>query len=140
VSDALTVLGFDVGTRRVGVAVGQSISGTASPVGILERRGEDFDWPAIQRLVADWGPQAFIIGWPTQADGSTHPLAPAIDALAAGLEQRYRLPVHRIDERLTSHEAGSRIAGTSRRPRPGRRVRVDDIAAQVIVETWLNGG
>jgi len=140
VSRDITVLGFDVGKRRVGVAVGQGVSGTASPIGIIERRGEVFDWPSIDRLVADWGPQAFVLGWPTRADGSPHPLALDIDALATGLAERYHLPVHRIDERLTSHEAGSRIAGTSRRPRPGRRVRVDDIAAQVIVETWLNGG
>jgi putative holliday junction resolvase len=140
VSAVVTVLGFDVGKRRVGVAVGQRISGTASPVGIIERHGEDFDWRAIHAHVTDWGPQAFVLGWPTRADGSTHPLAHDIDTLAAGLDQRYGLPIHRVDERLTSHEADSRIAGTSKRPRPGRRVRVDHIAAQVIVETWLNGG
>lgn len=139
-SGGLTVIGFDVGRRRVGVAVGQTITGTASPVMVLDRHGPDFDWPRIAVLVGDWSPQAFVLGWPTTADGRRHLLAPDIDALAAGLAERYHLPVHRIDERLTSHEAASRTATSRRlRPRPGRRVRVDDIAAQVIVETWLNG-
>jgi len=139
VSTGLSVLGFDVGQRRIGVAVGQSVSGTASPVTVLTRTGPDFDWPRIDALVADWGPQAFVLGWPTLADGGIHPLAADIDALAAGLTARYRLPVHRIDERLSTHAAAAHPLHARRRPRPGRRTHVDDLAAQLIVESWLRG-
>jgi putative Holliday junction resolvase len=138
VTAGLTVLGFDVGRRRLGVAVGQTVSGSASPLAVLPRQGPGFDWPRIDRLVADWAPQGFVLGWPTLADGSTHPLAADIDTLAAGLSARYGLPVHRVDERLSSHEAASRPLSARRRPRPGRRTHLDDVAAQVIVETWLN--
>lgn len=126
---AVTVLGFDYGRRRLGVAVGQSVSGTATPLKVLPVRRGAPEWPLVAALVADWEPTDFVLGWPTTADGRPTGLEDELTAFAAELSRRFGLPVHTIDERLSSYEAGTR------QERPGAAL--DALAAQVIVETWL---
>ncbi|MCU0766113.1 MAG: Holliday junction resolvase RuvX [Gammaproteobacteria bacterium] len=128
------VLGFDYGTRKIGVAVGQTVTGTATPLVTLPTRDESPDWTAIGRLVADWQPEAFVVGLPLEMDDTEAPVAVRARRFARQLAGRYRLPVHMADERLTTREARRQLG------RDGVRdaAAVDAVAARLILETWLN--
>jgi putative Holliday junction resolvase len=125
-----TLFGFDYGERRIGVAVGQTITRSASPLAIIAVRDGQPDWPALTTLIADYAPRAFVVGMPTNDDGSEHPLAGRVLRFCNQLRGRYHVPVETISEFLSSVEATSR-AGQDIAP-------VDAVAAQVILETWLN--
>ncbi|MCK8516638.1 Holliday junction resolvase RuvX [Methylonatrum kenyense] len=132
-----TLLGFDFGVRRIGVAVGQTLTGKARPLAVVHclDRGQP-DWSAIDTLIRQWRPQALVVGRPSHADGSDNPTSVASDRFSDRLAERYQLATHRVDERLSSHEAGQRLQelGTRERQKPGA---VDMMAACVILETWL---
>jgi putative Holliday junction resolvase len=122
------VLGFDYGAKRIGVAVGQTLTCTATPVAVAAVRRNSPDWLVIDRVCREYEPDAFIVGMPRHADGSDHSLAPRIRGFATALGTRYGLPVHFVDERLSSHAARERTTDVAA---------IDAVAAQVIVETWL---
>ncbi len=132
-----TVLGFDFGRLRIGVAVGQEITATAQPLVTLTAPRQGPDWDAITRLIAEWRPQLLVVGVPRHADGSASDITMAALGFSRQLRHRYGLPVETMDERLSSHEAASRLAA-----RPGRRRQarqgVDPLAAAVILESWFN--
>lgn len=127
-----TLLCFDFGTKRIGVAVGQTLTDTASPLEIITVRNNRPDWERIGALISQWQPQALVVGNPLNMDGSRHPIGAVVDAFVRKLQGRYRLPVLRADERLTTVEARSR--------QPGSSDAVDHVAAQVILEGWLQDG
>ena len=134
------VLGFDYGARRLGVAVGQTITASARPLATLPVQTGEPLWPRIDELVKSWNPYALVVGLPHHPDEREHELAAPVRAFAAELQRRYALPVHLIDERLSSHEAQQRAAQRGRRAAPHSRAakeEVDRIAAQVILESWL---
>lgn len=124
-----TVLGFDYGERRIGVAVGQTLTRTANPLCTLPARAGQPDWAAVERLIATWQPDRLIVGQPATADGAPHPVASAAQRFGRRLQGRFGLPVEYIDERLSSHEAAALCEGD-----PGR---IDALAAGLILETWL---
>lgn len=123
----LTVLGFDYGERRIGVAVGQTVSATASPLRVLAARHGQPDWEELARLVGEWRPDALVLGLPGTEDGAPHALAPAIRRFARRLRGRFGLPLAFADERLSSYEAASRAKGGA----------LDAAAAAAVLETWL---
>jgi len=125
-----TVLGFDYGEKRVGVAVGQTITYTASPLQIVRVRNRQPDWNVINDLVRQYEPRLLVVGLPINRDGTEHPLTVRVRRFRDQLLQRYQLPVQLIDERLSSHEANERLNGGDNE--------LDAVAAQVILETWLN--
>jgi len=125
-----TALCFDYGERRIGVAVGQTVTRTASPLATLPARQGTPDWVLVQRLFDEWRPDCVVVGMPGTADGAPHPLAEAILRFARRLEGRFRLPVSFIDERLSSYVAEE----DARDSRHG----VDAHAAARILETWLS--
>lgn len=127
----LQALGFDFGTRRIGVAVGQTVSATASPVATVPALKNQPDWKALSALVETWEPDVLVVGMPSRVDGSEHEMAAPIQRFIRQLEGRFRLPVHVVDERLSSREAQHRLAAQ------GRDQPCDAVAAQVILETWL---
>jgi putative Holliday junction resolvase len=136
-----SVLGFDFGKRFIGVAVGNRISG-ARPLTTVGHGDTQPDWQRIDTLVREWLPSQLIVGLPLQLDGSEQTMARAARDFAAALEQRYRLPVALVDERLTSVEASRRFAeqrarGTARRKDAST---LDAIAAQIIIENWFAQG
>ncbi|AOU96836.1 hypothetical protein BI364_01385 [Acidihalobacter yilgarnensis] len=134
-----TVMGFDYGTRRTGVAVGQRITGTARPLTTLGMPGGQPDWPAIDRLVRDWAPTDVVVGRPTRMDGSVTPLTAVAEGFAVTLGKRYALPVSLIDERLSSREAETELRrqrGNGTRG-PIRKDDIDQEAAAVLVRDWL---
>jgi len=136
-----TLLGFDYGTKHIGVAVGQELTGASSPLATLPSRNENPDWEAITRLIEDWHPAALVVGIPLNLDGTEQAMTQAARRFARRLEGRYRLPVHLADERLSSVEAARLLheraadAGT-RRSR--RRRELDEVAAHLILQTYFS--
>ncbi len=123
-----TLLCFDYGSKRIGVAVGQTITGTATPLEIINSYNNQPDWEKIQRLINDWQPQALVVGIPINMDGALQEMTEAAERFARQLEGRFHLPVFGVDERLSTFEAKNRS---------GEETAVDSIAAQAILETWL---
>ena len=123
-----TLLCFDFGTKRIGVAVGQTLTDTARPLEIISVHNNRPDWDRISALIRQWHPQALLVGNPLNIDGSRQPISADADKFAARLQGRYRLPVLRADERLTTVEA---------RTRQRNKEHLDHVAAQVILEGWL---
>ena len=135
-----TILAFDFGLRRIGVAVGQSITGSASPLGVVTNgtTGPDFD--AIAALIDEWRPARLIVGLPLHADGSPGDLEPQVEAFVAAL-LRFELPVTTVDERYTSREAESVLKNARAQGTRGRITRemIDSAAAVFIAERFLTG-
>ncbi|WP_038052157.1 Holliday junction resolvase RuvX [Thioalkalivibrio sp. ALJ1] len=124
------LLAFDYGRRRIGIAVGEELTGSARGLRTMPTDAPNL-WSTLDALVADWDPEGFVVGWPTQADGKPTPLAKRIRAFARTLEERYQQPVYWCDEHLTSHLARERR-------RPGRNdPGLDAHAAAVILEGWF---
>ncbi len=135
---ARTILAFDFGLRRIGVAVGQDVTASASPLGTIANRESGVDHDAIATLVREWRPSALVVGMPAHADGSPTDLLEPIEAFIAELE-RYKLPVHTIDERYTSIEA-ERVLKDARASGQRRRITkssIDAAAAVFIAERYL---
>jgi len=134
-------LGFDFGLRRIGVAVGSELMGEARPLLTVANRDSGPDWPAIDALVTEWGPAAFVVGVPYNADRSDSDITTAAKGFSAELGARFNLPVHHVDERLSSHAANESLVerrqrGDHRRVRQGE---IDAAAATVILNDWLGG-
>ena len=123
-----TLLCFDYGTKRIGVAVGQSITGTASPLNIIQVTNNKPDWDSIRQLIDNWKPDAIVVGIPLQMDDGQQEMTIAAEKFARQLEGRFRIPVYGADERLSTFEAENRT---------GRKISLDAVAAQAILETWL---
>jgi putative Holliday junction resolvase len=138
-SAAGTVLAFDYGDKRLGVAVGDAALGIAHPLDPIAAPGEA-RFAAIAKLVAEWRPARLVVGLPVAESGAQHPLAPRVRGFARQLEARFRLPVAWVDERYSSVEAEARVraAGGARRAARAARAReLDSYAAQLILEQYF---
>ena len=124
-------MGFDYGERRIGVAVGQTVTRTAQALVTLQVRNGQIDWPAITQLITAWKPQQLVLGLPSNDDGAEHPNGVPIARFARRLTGRFLLPVAFVDERLSSYAATEDPAA--------RRLGLDAVAARLILETWLAG-
>nr|WP_197905456.1 Holliday junction resolvase RuvX [Thiosulfatimonas sediminis] len=129
-----TVIGFDFGLRRIGVAVGQTITQTASPECIVKSQDGKPDWEHISRLFATWQPVAIVVGLPMRLDGSEQPLTQPARKFGQRLSGRYGRAVFFIEEQLSSIEAENRHAANPRNKKPQH---LDHHAAQIILENWL---
>lgn len=134
-----TVLGFDVGARRIGVAVGSAYGHGARALAVVDVHAHGPDWPAIDRLRAEWRPDGLVVGDPMTLDGGDQPIRRRAHAFARELRERYHLPVVLVDERTSSIEAAQRFAADRAEGRRKRRdaAVLDAVAAAVIVERWL---
>jgi putative Holliday junction resolvase len=128
-----TLLGFDFGTRKIGVAVGQTLTGTANALVTLRYFGHRPDWDGLARLISEWQPEALVVGLPMEMSDTEAEVAPLARKFARQLEGRFRLPVYLADERLTSREAWRQLGKAAHRD----STRVDAVAARLILETWL---
>lgn len=133
-------IGFDLGTRLTGVAVGESLTGNARPLTTLTMREGEPDWNALSTLITQWQPAALIVGLPLALDGSDQPMTRKARRFAAALGKRFAYPVHLCDERHTSQEASRRFAqarsaGNKRRHHAAD---LDAMAAAIILESWLS--
>ena len=134
-----TVLGFDVGARRIGVAVGSAFGSGARALDVIDVHGNGPDWAAIDRLRQEWRPDGLVVGDPMTLDGGDQPIRKRAHAFARELQARYKLPVVLVDERSSSVEAAQRFALDRAEGRKRRRdaVALDAVAAAVIIERWL---
>ncbi len=139
VDASVCVLGFDVGARRIGVAVGNTLSRTARPIAMVAARDEGPDWDAIAALVRNWSPDRLIVGEPLTLDGEAQLATHLARRFAREAGTRFALPVDLVDERSSSREADRRFANARREGRARRRDarNLDALAAQIIVERWL---
>lgn len=134
-----TVFGFDVGARRIGVAVGSAFGSGARALAVIDVHAHGPDWAALDKLRNQWRPDGMVVGDPMTLDGGDQPIRKAAHAFARELQTRYTLPVVLVDERSSSIEAGQRFAADRAQGRRKRRdaAALDAIAAAVIVERWL---
>ena len=134
-----TVLGFDVGARRIGVAVGSAFGHGARALAVIDVHRDKPDWTAIDRLHSEWRPDGLVVGDPMTLDGGDQPIRTRAHAFARQLQARYALPVVLVDERASSIEAAQRFALDRAQGRRRRRdaAALDAVAAAVIVERWL---
>lgn len=130
------VLGFDFGRKRIGIAVGQTLTQSARPLLTLEVRRNKPDWEAIGRLIEQWRPAALVVGRPLNMDGSEHEMTQAATRFGNQLAGRYNLPVYRVDERLSSIEAEGLLAEQGQRC--ADKGEIDRVAAQLILQSWLS--
>jgi len=131
-------LAFDFGLRRIGVAVGQATTCTASKLETV-RNGSSPDWSAIDRLVHEWRPQQLLVGLPLGPEGDETDMSKACRQFGQALTERYDLPVNFADERLSSKAAEGRFAELRADGRLRRKHadQLDAISAQIILENWL---
>jgi putative Holliday junction resolvase len=131
-----TLIGFDFGERRIGIAVGETATGIASPLGAIDAVANEERFRAIGRLVDEWHPAAFVVGLPRHADDSEHAVALLARKFARRLTARYGLPVAFVDETLTSALAESQLRET--RTRRGGKGDIDALAAAMILQSFLD--
>ena len=133
-----TIVAFDFGLRRIGVAVGQDVTDSANPVAAIRNSDSGPDWQAIAGIVGEWRPSRLVVGMPLHEDGSPSEMAAHIKAFVAELE-RFGLPVEQIDERYSSLEAGALLKSERALGLRGRisREEIDSVAAALIAERWL---
>ena len=133
-----TVLGFDVGSRRIGVAIGSAFSVGARALAMVDVRADGPDWNALDRLHKEWRPQGLIVGDPLTLEGDDQPNRKRAHAFARQLQQRYKLPVLLVDERSSSVEAARRFAVERAEGRKRRRdaASLDAVAALRAPSAW----
>jgi len=124
---ARTVLAFDFGLKRIGVAVGEPELGTAHPLPAIAQFAQ------IEKLVQEWSPAALVVGRPTSVQGEPHAMTRQAEDFARRLERRFKLPVARVDERFSSVEAESRLRGTR-----ADKKKIDSVAAQLMLEQYFD--
>ena len=134
------LLGFDYGLRRIGVAVGQPLTGTASPLQAIAARDGKPDWNAIAAVIGEWRPSALVVGLPYNVDGSRQEITARAERFMRQLEGRFNLAVHAIDERYSSQQAEDQLKTARREGRRGRirKEEIDSAAACILLENWLN--
>jgi putative Holliday junction resolvase len=122
---ARTILAFDFGLKRIGVAVGEPELRTAHPLPAVSQFSQ------VEKLIAQWQPGALVVGLPTSVQGVPHAMTRQAEDFARRLERRFKLPVARVDERFSSVEAESRLRGIKKKA-------IDSVAAQLILEQYFD--
>jgi len=133
-----TIMAFDFGRRRIGVAVGQQVTSSASPLTVVTNGENGPDWQKIDSLVKEWQPDRLIVGMPAHADGSPSEMADVVNGFIRDLG-RFELPVEAVDERYTSVEVEAILKSQRASGLKGRvsKEMIDSGAAMLIAERWL---
>ena len=121
------VMSFDFGMKRIGVAVGQRVTQTASGLGVVQAFDGIPKWDYLDKIVLDWQPERFIVGLPINMDGSNSEMSKKAQKFSRRISSRYNIRSEMFDERLTSFEAREHDGKTH----------IDAIAAKIILESWL---
>lgn len=135
-------LGFDVGSKVIGVAVGNRVTASARPITTIIMRDDDPDWAALDALRSEWLPDTLVVGLPLTLEGEEQAASKRARRFAERLQQRYHVPVMLVDERHSSREAAQRFAHARAAGLKRRRdaAQIDAEAAAVILERWLHEG
>ena len=132
-----SVLGFDYGKKRIGIATGQTITHSATPCTTLNQVDGNPDWPAIEAEIKQWKPQALIVGMPYHTDGSENKMTAAARHFCYELKKRFNLPVIEVNEALSSEQA-EEILKQEMKINKQNKHEIDRIAAAIIVQRWLD--
>ena len=127
-----TILAFDFGLRKIGIAVGNNEAKTTLPLGIIYARKEKIPWLDIEKLLEEWKPNLVIVGDPLNMDGSESEMCHKARNFAKRLNGRFSVTVHMVDERLTTFEAKSMTYNKK------TAQRVDSFAAEIILKDWMS--
>jgi putative Holliday junction resolvase len=130
------LIGFDFGMKRIGVAIGQTITQTARPLDTIQAKDGIPNWHAIATLIRKWLPGALVVGIPLNMDGTDQRITQNARQFAESLREQFKLPVHEMDERLTTKDAKERLfaEGGFKALQDGQ---VDRVAAQLILQNWF---
>ena len=128
-TDWKTCLGIDFGLSRIGLATGQRITRTASPIGTIKAKSGEPDWIRLKKIIEEWSPHLIVVGMPLDVGGTENYMCLKVQAFIEKLQQHVAIPIITIDEHLSSVEAE---ALDTRKKKP-----VDEMAAMVILESWL---
>ncbi|ANE54057.1 Holliday junction resolvase RuvX [Methylomonas sp. DH-1] len=131
-------LGFDFGNKKIGVAVGYAGSGIASPLKTIRSLNQVPDWNRIGLLIAEWRPAGLVVGISRQADGSDNVVTPRMQKFCRQLHGRYNLPVHQIDEALTTFAAKQMLFDELQLSATKLWAVQDQLAAQLILQSWFD--
>ena len=132
-----TVLAFDFGTQRIGIAIGESLLGQARPLAVITAAANDARFSAIGKLIAAWQPALLVVGLPLSMDGAEHEMSARCRRFAHQLEGRFRLPVELVDERLSSAEAEANLAAGGMAWRT-RKEYLDAAAAAILLQNFFD--
>lgn len=132
-----TVLAFDFGEKRIGVAIGETTLTQAHPLAVIRAQSSEGRRRAIGALIQEWQPQQLVVGLPTHTDGKPHAMTDLCRKFAAWLSRQFSLPVELADERLTSFDAEARLRETGRNAKTMKPL-LDAVAAQLILQTWFD--
>lgn len=132
-----TVLAFDFGEKRIGVAVGETMLKTAHAHTTISSEITEVRFTAIKKLIDEWQPSLLIVGLPTYLDGTEHTLTHLAKKFAQRLEGRFNLPVMMMDERLSSAEASQQLSNAGINAREQKSI-IDAVAAQVILQSYFD--
>jgi putative Holliday junction resolvase len=139
-SNSRTVLAFDFGLQRIGIAVGEAELGTAHPLRGVAAQTQPGRFTAIERLVAEWKPSLLVVGRPLGEDGAPHEMTRRAEKFARQLNGRFRIPVELVDERYSSAEVESRMRaayGNRKTANLAKGKTLDSHAALVILEQYF---
>lgn len=131
-----TVLIFDFGTKSIGVAVGQEITGTASPLNALKALDGIPNWDVLAQVFQEWSPNLVVVGLPLNMDGTDQHVTFAAKKFANRLHAKYRVPVETSDERLTTVDAKARLFELGGYKKLDKQ-KVDSVSACLIFESWF---
>ena len=131
-----TVIAFDFGMRSIGVAIGQSITGTASPLQAIGAQDGIPNWDKLAHLISQWQPDALLVGLPLNMDGTQQPITASAKRFAGRLKHKYQLPVYLHDERLSTVDAKAKLFELGGYKKLSKE-KVDSVSACLIYESWL---
>ncbi len=137
-----TLMAFDYGSKRIGVAIGQQLTATARPLDTVAVRQNKPDWDHLSRLLEEWHPELLLIGLPLTEDGGEQEMSIAARRFANRLHGRYQLPVELVDERFSSIEAEEIVVKARRNGRLKKssvKQAIDQVAASLIIQSWFDG-
>ena len=127
----MQVISFDFGTKKIGVAVGQTETKTSSPLQIVFSKNNTVNWDEIESIVNEWKPNLILVGKPLNMDGSDSDMMEKVDIFYKKLEKISKIPCEYVDERLTSFEARESFAEI-------KKDLIDAHAAKILIDQWFN--
>ncbi len=136
-ADEATILAFDFGTRKIGVAIGNTLTRVARPLTTIESEASAARFDRIASLVDEWRPDMLVVGRPLHADGSEHEMTARAERFARQLSGRFGVKVALVDERFTTVVADAELAGAGVRGKDRKAAR-DAVAAQLILQSWFD--
>ncbi len=132
----MMIFGFDFGTKKIGIATGQTITRSANPLTVISATDGVPDWQQLKALIDAWRPEAFVVGCALHVTGEESDTSKRARAFGETLTEQFGLPTHFVDEHLTSFTA-RQLVKEGAFPKD---VSVDAVSAMLILETWLKGG